>query len=381
MNASETSRCRVAHLIYSRHIGGSEMVAASVCNNLDLARFSPVVLFMNRSSGPMPEVLDRLAVAHHGLEMTRFSFLTRPFTVARVLNRLKVELLHVHHVPLYRRVAMGARMSRIKGIVLTEHAKYSISRSTKLQAACRSAAKHVSHFTTVSTDLKGYFVSELGIPADRIKVVMNGVDTKRFRPAESKKALDEILQIPPAKHTLLSVGRLCQAKDQLTLLRAIKRLEQKGVDVRLGLIGDGELSQLLNDKVAELKLGHRVELLGNSSSVDRILPHADLFVLSSRREGLPMALLEAMACGLPIVSTAVGGIPEVIADGVHGYLVPPETDEVLAERIETLLGQPDVMCRMGAANRRKIEYDHSMMKTAETYAALYDSIASHGPGR
>jgi glycosyltransferase involved in cell wall biosynthesis len=355
------------------------MVAASVCNNLDPVRFSPIVLFMNKSSGPMPEVLDRLAVAHHGLEMTRFSFLTRPLTVARVLNRLKIDVLHVHHVPLYRRVATGARMSRVKGIVLTEHAKYSISRSTNLQAACRSAAKHVSHFTTVSTDLKGYFVSELGIPADRIKVVINGVDTKRFRPTEEKEALDGMLQIPPAKHTLLSVGRLCEAKDQLTLLRAIKRLTQKGVDVRLGLIGDGELSQLLNDKVTELELGRRVELLGSQSSVERILPHADLFVLSSRREGLPMALLEAMACGLPIVSTAVGGIPEVVKDGVHGCLVPPETDEVLAERIGALLGQPDVMSRMSAANRRIVKSDHSMTKTAETYAALYESIVLNGP--
>jgi glycosyltransferase involved in cell wall biosynthesis len=374
MSKTTNHVCRVAHLIYSRKVGGSEMVAAGVCSNLDRSRFDPVVLFMNKSSGTMPDILASLSVPHLGLEMTRFSFLLRPLKVAHILNRLKVDVLHVHHIPLYRRVALGARLSRVKGVVVTEHAKYSISRSGRLQHASRLAARNAAYFTTVSADLKNYFVSEVGIPADSIKVVINGVDTKRFRPAQGDSPLRTLLPVSCKGHVVVSVGRLAEAKDHVTLLRAIKILVLRNIDLCLALIGEGELRELVENAVRELGLQAHVCLLGNRPTVNELLPHADLFVLSSRREGLPMALLEALACGLPVVTTAVGGIPDVVKHGVNGFLVSPENPQSLAEAIERLLGQPETASRMRVANRQKALTEHSMEETAATYAQLYDHI-------
>ncbi|MEN8136797.1 MAG: glycosyltransferase [Thermodesulfobacteriota bacterium] len=368
------SLCRIAHLIYSRKIGGSEMVAAHVCSNLDRNRFDPMVLFMYRSSGAMPEVLSRLGVPCHGFEMTRFSFLLRPFIVARVLSRLRIDILHVHHIPLYKRVSLGVKFSRVKGVVFTEHAKYSISRSEKLQEACRRAAGQVKFFTTVSEDLKKYFVSELDIPDHTIQVILNGVDTKRFTPVKEKTELRKILSPSCTGKILITVGRLTEAKDQVTLLRAVKLLVGKGIDLCLVLVGDGELRKLIEGTIRELDLGKHVYLLGNRTDVDNLLPHADLFVLSSRREGLPMVLLEAMSCRLPVVSTSVGGIPEVIRDGVNAFLVAPEDPEDLAQKIETMLAKPEMAEDIGTSNREMVAAEYSMAKTAEQYSQLYEQI-------
>ncbi|MBU0681019.1 MAG: glycosyltransferase [Proteobacteria bacterium] len=370
--------CRVAHLIYSPQIGGSEMVAAHVCNNLDRSRFEPMVLFMYRSSGAMPEVLSRLGVPCHSFDMTRLSFLLRPFIVARILNKLQVDVLHVHHIPLYRRVAQGVRLSRVKGVVFTEHAKFSISRTPSLQEACRRAARQVAHFTTVSEDLKNYFVTQLDIPASAIQVILNGVDIKRFRPVNREKVGQKILPSSGGGKIMISVGRLTEAKDQVTLLRAMKLLMQKQINLSLVLVGEGELRPLLEKTIRELDLQKAVFLLGNRTDVDALLPHADLFVLSSRREGLPMVLLEAMACQLPVVSTSVGGIPEVVQDGVNGLLVDPENPEALAAKIAVLLTQPDMASKMGAANRQKVVAEYSMAQTAERYGQLYEQVmAAH----
>lgn len=366
--------CRVAHLIYSKKIGGSEMVAANVCSNLDHKHFDPMILFMYKSTGAMPEVLADLGIPFSGFELTRFSSLFRPLIIAGVLNRLKIDILHVHHIPLYMKVALGVQLSRVKGVVFTEHAKFSISRSARLQNGCRRAARDANFFTTVSDNLKQYFVEELGILEKSIEVVLNGVDTKRFSPDNGKGRLNELLPSTNKGKILISVGRLTEAKDQESLLIAIKKLVQNGVDIFLALVGEGELRSRIEGSIEQLGLGQRVFLLGNRTDVHELLPDATMFVLSSRREGLPMVLLEAMASGLPVVSTNVGGIPEVIKDGVNGFLVPPEASDLLAEKIALMVGQPEKARVMGATNRTMVTNNYSMQKTADQYAQLYESI-------
>ena len=353
------------------------MVAAGVCSNLDRTRFEPIVLFMDKSTGTMPEVLDRLSVPYDSFEMTRFSRPLWPWMVARLLNRLKIDVLHVHHIPFYMRTAFGAKFCRVKGIVFTEHSKHDISQSQQLQNACRKAAR-AARFTVVSAELKDYFVNGLGIAEPSVKVVTNGVDTRRFRPVEDGMERPSVLPNGSKGPTLISVGRLHEAKDHVTLLRAIKQLVVKNLNIRLVLVGEGELRGLVEKTIQELDLQPHVHLLGNWTTVEDLLPHADLFVLSSRHEGLPMAVLEAMACGLPIVSTDVGGIPEVIEDGVNGLLVGREDPEALANAIGRVLAQPEMAKSMGTTNREHAIAKHSMRRTADCYAQMYDEIMAGG---
>jgi glycosyltransferase involved in cell wall biosynthesis len=366
--------CRVAHLIYSKKIGGSEMVAANVCANLDRDFFDPMILFMYKSTGAMPDVLSDLGVACSGFELTRFSSIFSPLIIASVLNRLHIDILHVHHIPLYMKSALGVRLSRVKGVVFTEHAKFSISKSVQLQKACWSAIRNVDFFSTVSDNLKQYFVNELGMPAQSIEVICNGVDTKRFCPENGKGRLAQLLAVSNSAPIIISVGRLAEAKDHESLLYVMKWLVDSGRDVHLALVGEGDMREHLEVCIRELGLAQCVTLLGNRTDVHELLPDATLFALSSRREGLPMALLEAMAASLPVVATNVGGIHEVILDGKNGFLVPPENPELLAKKIGGILDNPDVAENLGKRGRDAVESNYSMRTTAAQYSQLYKKI-------
>ena len=235
-----TRRMRVAHLIYSPALGGSEMCAAEICSRLDRSRFHPLVLFMYPAEGPMAEVLAARNVESVGLGMTRVRRLLGPLLPAVALRRLGIDLLHIHHVPLFLRIRRAARLAGIRKVVFTEHAKFSISRSPLLQDACRLAADTVSCFTVVSDDLKRYFTSELGIPDDRLRVVRNGVDTGRFQPGERSDALRDVLPDGYQGSVAITVGRLTEAKDHGNLLAAQELLRKRNEAPYLLIVGAGE---------------------------------------------------------------------------------------------------------------------------------------------
>lgn len=370
-------KIRVAHLIYSKDVGGSEIVAGNVCSCLDRLLFEPLVLFMQKSNGRMPEILENLHVPSKCLNMRWRSIPFEAYYLAYVLNRLKVDILHVHHIPLYLRIAKAVRLSRVKGVIFTEHAKYSIEQSERLQEGCRTAAQQVNSFTTVSSDLKDYFVRDLKIPESSVQVVLNGVDTNRFNPKNKSSLLRSMLPDDFSGKILIHVGRLAEAKDHKTLLAAMKQIVENGQDVFLFLVGDGELRLTIEQQVAELGLKKCVKMLGMRSDVDKLLFEADVFVMSSKREGLPMVLMEAMSCGLPVISTDVGGISEIVRDQVSGLLVEPGRPACLAKAIEQLLGRSDVGALLGKKARKIIVEKYSLEATAKNYVQLYDQILSN----
>ena len=231
MSKNIPRRLRVAHLIYSPAVGGSEMIAANICNQLDRSMFDPIVLFMYPGSGPIPEILKARNIPTYHINQTRIKRLLGPFLSIIALARLKIDILHVHHIPNWLHIWRAARLAKIPVVILTEHAKYSISRSNKLQEACRWAAGLADCFTAVSEDLKNYFLKEIGIPEKSIMVIPNGIDTTRFTPGPRNEALLDLLPEGFGEKILISVGRLTEAKDQFTLLSAIEILKKQGRNI------------------------------------------------------------------------------------------------------------------------------------------------------
>lgn len=369
-------KCRVVHLIYSEKIGGSEIVAANVCSHLDSLRFDPLVLFMMRSKGGMPEILHNLKVPCKHLNMFWRTIPFESWYIAHVLNTMKVDILHVHHIPLYLRVAKAVRLARVQGVVFTEHAKYSIQRSEQLQEGCRKAAQYADFFTTISSDLKEYFIREVNIPDSKIQVILNGVDVNRFNPEKKTSLLRSMLPKDFTGTILIHVGRLAEAKDHRNLIDAIQLLHKHGHNVALFLVGEGGLRPTVEQQIADLGLKQCIHMLGMRTDVDALLLGADMFVMSSQREGLPMVLMEAMSCALPVVSTDVGGIAELIRDHETGLLVPPGKPDLLAKAIMEILERPDKGESLGHQARKEIVENHSLAATAESYARLYKKIVS-----
>lgn len=368
------SKIRVAHLIYSEKVGGSEMVAGNVCCYLDRSKFYPLVLFMLRSQGGMPEILQELNVPCKHLNMPWRSIPFESFYLAYLFNKMQVDILHVHHIPLYLRIEKAVKMSRIKGVIFTEHAKFSIEQSKYLQNGCRIAAQQANAFTTVSRNLKDYFVQDLNILDHLVKVVLNGVDIKRFNPERKNSTLRLMLPESFTGKILIHVGRLAEAKDHKTLLTAMKQVVRDGHSVFLFLVGDGELRSAIEQQITDLGLNKCVKMLGLRSDVDKLLLGADIFCMSSKREGLPMVLMEAMSCGLPVVATDVGGISEIVKNQKSGLLVEKENPGLLAQAIGEICNRLDDGDGLGTQARQIIVEKYSLEDTAKSYVQLYDQV-------
>ena len=173
--------------------------------------------------------------------------------------------------------------------------------------------------------------------------------------------------------TILSVGRLRAPKDFVTLVRAMAVLEPGSACLRIA--GDGPDRAAVASEVARLGLGGMVELLGTRSDVLELLAGADVFVLSSDSEGLPLSVLEAMAAGLPVVASAVGGVPEAVRGGETGTLVPPRDSAALAQALVRLVADPALRSSLGEAGRRRVEREFSLERFEREHLELYRKLA------
>jgi glycosyltransferase involved in cell wall biosynthesis len=191
--------------------------------------------------------------------------------------------------------------------------------------------------------------------ADRTVVIHNGVplDVPRRR-------------AHPGPVMLLSVGRLRAPKDFVTLVRAIP-----GLEAQLRIAGDGPDRAALEAEIERLGLQDRVELLGTRTDIPELLANADVFVLATESEGLPMSVLEAMAAGLPVVASAVGGVPEVVRDGETGALVPPRDSAALAEALGRIVADPALRDRLGEAGRQRVQSEFSLERFEREHLELY----------
>jgi glycosyltransferase involved in cell wall biosynthesis len=204
---------------------------------------------------------------------------------------------------------------------------------------------------------------ELGVRAHvcvphRSVVVHNAVDVRAFAQAQSSRGMPRII----------SVGRFAYPKDYATLVDALAAVE---TDYRAILVGEGPMRSAVASDVRRRGLAARIELLGGRTDVPNLLASADIFVLSSRSEGLPISVLEAMAAGLPVVATDVGGLSELVVDGKTGLLVPPADGTALAEAVQRLLRDPELRRRFGARARLRAEQRFDLMRFREAHIAIY----------
>ncbi len=246
------------------------------------------------------------------------------------------------------------------------HVFYSETCSASARRFVRWVFEHARRVVVLSESWRRW--AQTSFPAANIMVIPNPVGIPVFsgnRLSEHKPA------------TLLFLGRLGQGKGAYDLLQAVAQLVPRHPGLRLLMGGDGEL-EAVRAAAQDLHIGANVELLGwvPGAEKTRLLNEASLYVLPSYNEGLPMSVLEAMAHGLPVVSTPVGGIPEAVSDGVEGFLVEPGDVVALADRLDRLLADPALRVRMGLAARKRAETDFCAGKIVERWVALYSELGA-----
>jgi glycosyltransferase involved in cell wall biosynthesis len=220
----------------------------------------------------------------------------------------------------------------------------------------------------VSARMKDQALLE-GIRSDQIIVIQNGIEPVSLEGINRSEVRKEV-GLEDRDTFLVSVGRLVYQKAHQVLVSAMPVILKEFPEVKLGICGDGILRSQLELQINELGLEQNVKLLGKSDHIARFLSIADVFVLPSRWEGLPIALLEAMSVGLPIVATAVEGVDEVVSNGEHGLLVGVEDVHGLAQAILQLLRDPEMRKKMGAASQARVASFHSTDRMAGRYLSL-----------
>ena len=191
-------------------------------------------------------------------------------------------------------------------------------------------------------------------------VISNGIDASRFTPS-----LHQARETP----VLASVGRVCAQKDYTTFVRALARLEQGSF--RALIVGSGPQWAKIAAEIERLQLTDSVQLCGERQDVRPVLASADAFVLASAYESLPISILEAMAARLPVVASAVGGVPDIVVDGETGFLVPPADPEALADRLRTIVADGALRRRLGDAGRRRVEKHFAVEEFQRLHVELY----------
>jgi glycosyltransferase involved in cell wall biosynthesis len=208
-----------------------------------------------------------------------------------------------------------------------------------------------------------------GVCPERIEIIFNSITPFTVK-EEDRIRVRQQLGLHEGDFFLLAVGRLVYEKGHEFLIQAIPSVIPAFPNITVGICGTGPLYEQLQEQISALSLDGRVRLLGQWETVPELLAAADAFVLSSRWEGLPMALLEAMMAGLPVIATKVQGVEEVIEDGVHGILVPLESPEELSKAILQLLGDPERRRKMGIAASSRIVQGYTTDRMCEKYLQL-----------
>jgi glycosyltransferase involved in cell wall biosynthesis len=287
-----------------------------------------------------------------------------------VLREFRPDLIHAHFAR--EATAKARELSELTGIPFTFTAHgYDIHRKPPPDFQQRAAAARA--VVTVSAANKHYIQKVFSVPGEHVHVIPCGVDTARFCPDENRQ--------PSTSATapwIVCVARHVAVKNLGLLLDACALLQGRGVKFRCAMVGDGPLRLELDAKRASLGLQEIVEMPGaaEQGEVLRWWQRASVGVLTSDNEGMPVSLMEAAACGVPIVATRVGGIPELIADGMTGVLSPPGDVSAFASALALLLGDTVLRERMSSAARQRAVEKFSVAQQVETLLALWENVLS-----
>jgi glycosyltransferase involved in cell wall biosynthesis len=363
----------IAHVLSSFGMGGQERVALDLAAR-QRARGHRVIAI---SLAPLPD--GPIADSFHAAQVRTETIpkgsgvdATLPVRLANCLTAEHIDVVHTHnpHALIYG--APAANLARAAAV----HSKHGINPDSARRLLLRRVASTlVDAYVAVTPSLERIAREQRECDPGLLHVIPNGIDVQRFTPnREARRAVRAELGIPEGAWVAGTVGRLAPEKNQTLFVRAMAPL----LDERrhLVVVGDGPERAALDESIAATWRPQLCHATGGRNDVERLLAAFDAFVLTSKTEGLPLVLLEAMAMGLPVVSTAVGGIPDLIEDGVTGYLVPPGDERELMRRLVWLATHPSAGLRVGEAARAVALERYSLERMADGYEALYQKVTA-----
>ena len=365
------TRIRVLHIITDLGVGGAERLVVSAARGLP-DRFESVICCLARR-GPLADEAEAAGVTVHCIGA--FPGLSNPSAFARLawrIRSIRPTIVHTHlqSPNLYGRLA--ARLVGVPIVVASEHNVYENKAGRYIRAE-RILARRTDALVAVSAEVQQYLSRQIRVPAGRISVIRNGIAMPRPS-ADGVEQLRRRIGSSSSVLRIATVASLTPKKGHQFLLRALALLRDRGCATIALLAGEGSERARLEALVSELRLRDSVVFLGSVQNPADVVAAADIVVLPSLVEGLPLALLEGMRAGKAVIATAVGGVPEAVTAGVNGLLVPPADTGALADAIEGLSKSPAQRAELGERARATAERDFTEEAYVNALAALYDRL-------
>ena len=297
------------------------------------------------------------------------------------LRTVGPDVVHVHSGA-WLKAARAARRAGVPRVVHTVHGLIGDDvEPWYVPLLHRQAARYTDWVIPVSAPLRDYMKRRVNVDAARMRVIPNGVNTDTFRPGPPTGALRERLRIASDRLVVGIVARLDPVKNHALLLDAFARVRALVPETALVIVGDGPLRSSLESRARSLGIDRDVHFVGVSTDVATLYRELDAFVLSSNAEGTSMSIIEAMASGVCVVATAVGGTPELLADGACGLLVPPGDPAALADALTLVLRDGARRRLLADAGRARAEEHYSERLMIDAYEALYHGETRPSMGR
>lgn len=360
-----TRKIHIAHVIYRFDTGGLENGVVNIINRLGEKQFHHSIITLDGCSEAFCQRINTTNVDFFDLAKKPGQDFGMFMRLRTLLKRIKPDVFHTRNIGTLECQLVGW-WCRIPYRIHGEHgwdvndlhgsnAKYRLLR--------RLIKPFVHQYIALSSEAKEYLEDKIGVATRRIVHLCNGVDADRFLPT---KAADKNTTV------IGCVGRLEEVKNHQLLIESIGVLaQQTEKPFVLQLVGDGSLRDKLQKRIEALEVTDKVEMLGNRNDVDKLMNRFDFFVLPSLAEGISNTILEAMACGLPVIATNVGGNGDLVVDTKTGYLVDAYDPQGLANKMQSYIDDPDTCQLHGSQSRQRIEQEFSLDVMVKKYHAIY----------
>lgn len=384
--ATADDRPLVMHIVYRFDTGGLENGIVNLINHMPTGAYRHAVLALT-------EVTDfRHRIRHEGIPTLALNKppghgLWQYPKLFRLFRQLRPAVVHTRNLAALEAV-VPAWAAGVPVRIHSEHGREGRdlgAGATRYDHVRKLYRPFVSHYIALSKDLETYLSRAVSVPAGQLSQFYNGVDVEKFRPVPGPRPTIAGCPFSPENHWIMgTVGRLQPVKDQATLARAFVRAVTLAPELkdrlRLAIVGEGPLRTEVMDILNSGGVAGMSWLPGERHDIPEILRGLHCFALPSQSEGISNVLLEAMASGLPVLATAVGGNPELVDAGRTGELVPPSDPEAMAQVLVRLVRDPGYSAALGRAARADIETRFSMPTMVGSYQGLYDRLLGRVTG-
>ena len=365
---------RIMHVFFELTVGGMEKFAVDLITRFNRDKICPLICCLNKTG----DLADK--IKNFGIEVflikkrSRYQQLRFYRELTRCFKKENIDIVHTWS-GVYRDGTLSARLANIPINIHTDQGKF--YPDTKWM---RYNHKLFSHFrdkvVVVSNELREFLIKDVKIDPEKIMTIYNAVNIEDYNIILDVNEKKKELGIAPDEQVIGIVARLIPVKDHKTLFLAFKQARERLPTLKLLVVGPGELERDLKNYAIKINEQTNIIFLGERNDVRELLHIMDVVCLSSLSEGLSLTLLEAMASGKPVVCTNVGGNPELVIDKETGYLVPPESPNIMAHTLVELLSDEGKMRLMGEAGRKRVGEKFNIQNTVKEYENLYFSLAA-----